>query len=73
MASTAEAKFELITRRLQEVLGGETIKAILDEGRTPKCYFGKYNLPQKVAKILIANAGCIGTACTGRRMYTVER
>lgn len=48
MASTAEAKFELITRRLQEVLGGETIKAILDEGRTPKCYFGKYNLPLKV-------------------------
>ncbi|KAI0085264.1 tyrosyl-tRNA synthetase [Irpex rosettiformis] len=39
-STTAEAKFELITRRLQEVLGGESIKAILDEGRTPKCYWG---------------------------------
>lgn len=37
----AEAKFELITRRLQEVLGGEAIKAILAEGRTPKCYWGR--------------------------------
>ncbi|KAI0822197.1 tyrosyl-tRNA synthetase [Trametes gibbosa] len=36
----AEAKFELITRRLQEVLGGDLIKAILTEGRTPKCYWG---------------------------------
>ncbi|KIP02316.1 hypothetical protein PHLGIDRAFT_16625 [Phlebiopsis gigantea 11061_1 CR5-6] len=36
----AEAKFDLITRRLQEVLGGESIKAILAEGKTPKCYWG---------------------------------
>ena len=41
MASTADAKYELITRRLQEVLGGDLIKAVLNEpGRTPKCYFG---------------------------------
>ncbi|TFK35906.1 tRNA synthetases class I-domain-containing protein [Crucibulum laeve] len=38
--STADEKYELITRRLQEVLGGDTIKAILDEGRSPKCYWG---------------------------------
>ena len=37
----AEVKFDLITRRLQEVLGGETIKTILNEGKTPKCYWGK--------------------------------
>ncbi|KAG6825481.1 hypothetical protein H0H92_003604 [Tricholoma furcatifolium] len=36
----ADAKFELITRRLQEVLGGDSIKAILAEGRSPKCYWG---------------------------------
>ncbi|KAJ3747848.1 tyrosine tRNA ligase [Lentinula detonsa] len=33
-------KYEMITRRLQEVLGGEAIKAILQEGRTPKAYWG---------------------------------
>ena len=38
---TADEKYELITRRLQEVLGGETIKAILAEGRrSPRCYWG---------------------------------
>ncbi|KAI0739603.1 tyrosyl-tRNA synthetase [Daedaleopsis nitida] len=36
----AEEKYDLITRRLQEVLGGDLIKAILAEGRTPKCYWG---------------------------------
>ncbi|KAI0704967.1 tyrosyl-tRNA synthetase [Cytidiella melzeri] len=40
MATTAEAKLELITRRLDEVLGRESIKSILDERRTPKCYWG---------------------------------
>ncbi|KAI0366480.1 tyrosine tRNA ligase [Pilatotrama ljubarskyi] len=36
----AEDKYELITRRLQEVLGADLIKGILAEGRTPKCYWG---------------------------------
>ncbi|ESK98215.1 tyrosyl-trna synthetase [Moniliophthora roreri MCA 2997] len=36
----AEEKYELITRRLAEVLGGDSIKTILAEGRTPKCYWG---------------------------------
>ena len=40
MASAADEKFELITRRLDEVLGADLIKAILAEGRTPKCYWG---------------------------------
>lgn len=40
MTSTPEARFELITRRLDEVLGGNIIKTILDEGKTPKCYWG---------------------------------
>lgn len=39
-AATTEEKYELITRRLQEVLGGDLIKSILAEGRTPKCYWG---------------------------------
>ncbi|KAJ6589077.1 tRNA synthetases class I-domain-containing protein [Mycena capillaripes] len=36
----AEEKYELITRRLQETLGGDIIKAILAEGRSPKGYWG---------------------------------
>ncbi|KAF9004663.1 tRNA synthetases class I-domain-containing protein [Cyathus striatus] len=38
--ATADEKYELITRRLQEVLGADTIKAILAEGRHPKAYWG---------------------------------
>jgi hypothetical protein len=38
--ATPEEKYEIITRRLQEVLGGDSIKAILAEGRQPKCYWG---------------------------------
>ncbi|KAF9651004.1 tyrosine tRNA ligase [Thelephora ganbajun] len=40
MTGTAEERYELIARRLQEVLGADIIKAILAEGRTPKCYWG---------------------------------
>ena len=40
--STPDEKYEIITRRLQEVLGGDSIKAILAEGRQPKCYWGTY-------------------------------
>lgn len=39
-----EERYELITRRLQEVLGGDAIKAVLAEGRTPKCYWGSYDV-----------------------------
>jgi len=41
--TTPEEKYDLITRRLQEVLGGDSIKAILAEGRQPKAYWGAYN------------------------------
>jgi len=41
MTGTAEERYELITRRLQEVLGADAIKTILAEGRTPKCYWGQ--------------------------------
>ncbi|CEL52907.1 tyrosyl-tRNA synthetase [Rhizoctonia solani AG-1 IB] len=40
MAASSEARFELITRNLQEILGGDIIKAVLDEGAAPKCYWG---------------------------------
>ncbi|KAJ3918268.1 tyrosine tRNA ligase [Lentinula edodes] len=36
------AQYDMITRRLQEVLGGDAIKAILKEGKTPKAYWGAY-------------------------------
>ncbi|KAJ7743930.1 tyrosine tRNA ligase [Mycena maculata] len=36
----AEEKYQLITRRLQETLGGDIIKAILAKGKSPKGYWG---------------------------------
>ena len=38
--ASPEEKYELIERRLPEALGGESIKAILAEGRSPKAYWG---------------------------------
>ncbi|CAE6460912.1 unnamed protein product [Rhizoctonia solani] len=40
MAASSESRFELITRNLQEVLGGDILKSVLNEGRSPKCYWG---------------------------------
>ncbi|KAI0028528.1 hypothetical protein K488DRAFT_58339 [Vararia minispora EC-137] len=40
MDASADDRYNLITRGLGEVLGGPIIKAILDEGRSPKCYWG---------------------------------
>ncbi|TFK19617.1 tyrosine tRNA ligase [Coprinopsis marcescibilis] len=37
---SADERYELITRRLQEVLNGDLIKAILAEGKHPKGYWG---------------------------------
>jgi tyrosyl-tRNA synthetase len=38
--ATPDEKYELITRRLAEVLGADLIKSILAEGRAPKAYWG---------------------------------
>lgn len=38
--ATPDEKYEIITRRLAEVLGGDLIKNILAEGRAPKAYWG---------------------------------
>ncbi|KAG8753059.1 hypothetical protein FRC14_006475 [Serendipita sp. 396] len=39
--STAnEEAYNLITRNLQEVLGGDIIRSVLTEGRPLKCYWG---------------------------------
>ena len=35
-----ETRYNLITRGLQEVIGGEIVQQILADGRTPKCYWG---------------------------------
>ena len=40
LMATLDRNWELISRRLQEVLGADIIKAILAEGRTPKAYWG---------------------------------
>jgi tyrosyl-tRNA synthetase len=46
---SADERFALITRRLQEVLGADQIKAILaEEGRVPKCYWGAPASPAHV-------------------------
>ncbi|KAJ7628499.1 hypothetical protein FB45DRAFT_1079545 [Roridomyces roridus] len=39
-SATPEEKYELITWRLQESLGGDILKGILAEGRSPKGYWG---------------------------------
>jgi hypothetical protein len=51
--ATPEEKYDLITRRLQEVLGGDSIKAILAEGRQPRGYWGAYNPNQNVSSDLL--------------------
>ncbi|KAH9959336.1 tyrosine tRNA ligase [Russula dissimulans] len=38
--ATPDERYHLITRRLQEVLGGDAIKTLLVQGKTPKCYWG---------------------------------
>jgi len=38
--TTPEEKYDLITRRLQEILGGDSIKAILAQGRQLRGYWG---------------------------------
>ena len=67
MASAADDKFELITRRLDEVLGADLIKTILAEGRTPKCYWGMHFVHLCVSFLSRAKIYCTGTAPTGRR------
>ncbi len=62
MGSTAEEKFELITRRLDEVLGADLIKAILAEGRSPKCYWGTHfaslPAPLELRAKIVFNRNC---------------
>ena len=63
--SVADQKYKLITRGLQEVLGGDLIKAILAEGRSPKCYWGVCAV---VPVYKVSHKFClVGTAPTGRR------
>lgn len=39
---TPEEKYDLITRNLQETLGGDHLKKLLAEGKDLKCYWGKW-------------------------------
>jgi hypothetical protein len=61
--ATQDEKYHLITRRLQEVLGGEAIKALLGQGKTLKCYWGMYH-SQLCGEMADRTSG---TAPTGRR------
>lgn len=40
----AEARYERITRNLQEVTSGDIIRKVLAEGETPRAYWGKRHL-----------------------------
>jgi tyrosyl-tRNA synthetase len=40
MTTSAQDKYELITRNLAEVLGGDHLKKLLEEGKDLKCYWG---------------------------------
>lgn len=68
MTDRAKERYELVTRRLQEVLGGDIIKNILAEGGTPKCYWGQSF--QSVVGNSRVLTGVVGTAPTGRRSYS---
>ena len=39
---SAKERFSLITRRLTEINGGETILEILASGGAPKCFWGEH-------------------------------
>lgn len=68
LMATPEEKFELITRRLQEVLGGDTIRAILDKGDSPVAYWGTFNAKHFLYQTSAHyNTFFLGTAPTGRR------
>ena len=41
MSRSVDETYDLITRDLQETLGGDIIKKILTEGKTVKCYWGE--------------------------------
>jgi len=65
-SSEAESRYELITKNLQGVINGDSLKAILDEGRTPRIYWGtaptgKIHLGYIIQCLKlrdIVNAGC---------------
>ena len=59
MASPPEIQFryDLITRRLQEVLGGDAIKSLLKDGNTPKCYWGAV----RVSAVMTFDLMCYGS------------
>ncbi|KAG6380024.1 hypothetical protein JVT61DRAFT_8102 [Boletus reticuloceps] len=59
-----EKKYSLITRRLQEVLGGNIIKGILAEGRSPKAYLGMHLVSYPEPRKRLTRP-IIGTAPTG--------
>lgn len=57
--ASAEERYELIIRGLGEVLGGEKIKAILEEGRVPKGYWGAHaSLYRSVGILKIVRRYC---------------
>ena len=44
LGKESQLKYDILTRRLQEVLGGDIIKQVLSEGRAPKCYWGESDM-----------------------------
>lgn len=65
--ATPDEKYEMITRRLAEVFGGDTIKAILDKGNSPVAYWGACRAIDLFIEHLLIIHLFAGTAPTGRR------
>ncbi|KAJ6510444.1 hypothetical protein C8R45DRAFT_814333 [Mycena sanguinolenta] len=65
--ASAEEKYELIARGLHEVIGGDILRAILAEGRSPKGYLGAYSSSRRHSSAHLTVSA--GTAPTGRREY----
>lgn len=49
---TPEERYALITRDLQEVLGGEAILEMLKQGKTPSLYWGTAPTGRRKARIV---------------------
>jgi hypothetical protein len=48
--SAAQARFDLISENLAEVLNPELIESILAEGRNPRVYWGKRRIPSRTRR-----------------------
>ena len=49
---SAKERFSLITRRLTEINGGDTILEMLASGGAPKCFWGEHLMPTLINRMI---------------------